>query len=60
MGELRMETAAEICEYYDLHPDLLLRDLSRMTGRSIKELKYILMAEQLPEDNFAISLLFED
>lgn len=55
-----METAAEICEYYDLHPDLLLRDLSRMTGRSIKELKYILMAEQLPENNFAVSLLFED
>jgi len=36
-------TPEQINEYYDQHPDLLLADLARMTGRTIPELKKILM-----------------
>jgi hypothetical protein len=36
-------TAAEIIDYYDRHPNLTLRELSSMTGRSIAYLKGLLM-----------------
>lgn len=35
---------AEICAFYDSHPDLTLADLSRITGKSVAELKKILMS----------------
>ena len=35
----------EIREYYDSNPDVLLSELSRMTGRTVAELKRILMGE---------------
>lgn len=35
--------ADRIREYYDQTPDLLLADFARMTGRTVKELKKILM-----------------
>ena len=38
-------TNEEINEYYDQHPDLTLATLSRMTGKSVSELKKILMGE---------------
>ena len=38
-------TNADICELYDLNPDMTLTDLSHMTGKTIAELKRILMAE---------------
>jgi len=36
-------TAAEIVDYYDRHLNLTLRELSDMTGRTIKELKRLIM-----------------
>lgn len=36
-------TPAEIVHYYDSHPNLTLRELSAMTGRTIECLKAILM-----------------
>jgi hypothetical protein len=38
-------TDDEINEYYDLHPDLTLAQLSRMTGKSVEQLKRILMPD---------------
>ena len=38
-------TDDEINEYYDSHPDLTLAQLSRMTGKSIEQLKRILMPD---------------
>jgi hypothetical protein len=35
-------TTAEIKSMYDLNPDMTLAQLSRITGLSIKELKFIL------------------
>jgi hypothetical protein len=35
--------AQQIRDYYDSHPNVTLRQLSAMTGRSISELKCILM-----------------
>lgn len=36
-------TDEEINDYFDSHPDLLLSELARMTGKSVTELKKILM-----------------
>ena len=36
-------TPAEIVDYYDRHLNLTLRELSAMTGRTIKELKRLIM-----------------
>jgi hypothetical protein len=36
-------TQAEIVDYYDRHLNLTLRELSDMTGRTIKELKRLIM-----------------
>ncbi len=36
-------TPAEIIDYYDSHLNLTLRELSNMTGRSIAQLKALLM-----------------
>jgi hypothetical protein len=36
-------TPAEIADYYDSHPNLTLRQLSDMTGRSIPYLKGLLL-----------------
>jgi hypothetical protein len=36
-------TPAEITDYYDSHPDLTLRQLSDMTGRSVSYLKGLLL-----------------
>jgi len=33
----------EICEYYDSHPNLTLSELSAITGKTIAQLKNILM-----------------
>lgn len=38
-------TNKQICEFYDLHPNLTLRQLSAITGLSIGALKLILLAE---------------
>lgn len=38
-------TNEQINDYYDSHPNLLLSQLSAITGKSIKELKIILMGE---------------
>jgi hypothetical protein len=40
-------TRAEIVEYYDSHPNLTLKQLSVITGKSIDQLKLILMSEIL-------------
>ena len=40
---------SDIIEYFDTHPDLTLRELSDMTGRSIAYLKGLLMPKQEPE-----------
>ena len=37
-------THAQICELYDSKPDMTLSQLSRLTGKSVSELKRILMA----------------
>lgn len=36
-------TPDEIVDYYDRHLNLTLRELSAMTGRTIKELKRLIM-----------------
>ena len=36
-------TPAEIVDYYDRHLNLTLRELSAMTGRTVKELKNLIM-----------------
>lgn len=36
-------TDAEIVDYYDSHLNLTLRELSDMTGRSVAELKKLIM-----------------
>jgi hypothetical protein len=36
-------TDAEIVHYFDTHLNLTLRELSDMTGRSIKDLKRLIM-----------------
>jgi hypothetical protein len=38
-------TPAEISEYFDSNPDLTLAKLALMTGRTVAELKKILMGE---------------
>ena len=38
-------TDAEIWDLYDSNPNLMLADLSRMTGKSVEELKRILMPD---------------
>ena len=38
-------TNEQISDYYDSHPDLTLAQLSRMTGKSVEQLKRILMPE---------------
>ena len=53
-------SGAEICEFYDNNPNMLLTELSALTGRTVHQLKLILMTGTLPEDNFAMSLLLED
>ena len=37
-------TNQEICDYFDSHPNLTLAALSRITGKSVPELKKILMS----------------
>ena len=37
-------TPEQIRDYYDRHPNMTLAELSRMTGRTIPELKKILMS----------------
>jgi hypothetical protein len=39
-------TNAQIIEYYDSHLNLTLSELSKITGKTIKELKTILMGQQ--------------
>ena len=39
-------TPAEIVDYYDRHLNLTLHELSDMTGRTIKELKRLIMGPQ--------------
>tara|TARA_R100001129_G_scaffold111205_1_gene76324 strand:+ start:466 stop:600 length:135 start_codon:yes stop_codon:yes gene_type:complete len=36
----------EIKDLFDSHLDMTLRELSRITGRTVKELKHILMEEE--------------
>lgn len=38
-------TNQEIIDYYDSHLDLTLRELSEMTGRSVANLKRLMMQE---------------
>jgi hypothetical protein len=40
-------TRAEIIDYYDSHPNITLKQLSIITGKSIEQLKFILMSEIL-------------
>jgi hypothetical protein len=44
-GKIMFMTDEEINDYYDSHPNLLLSQLSRMTGKSVEELKRILMPD---------------
>jgi hypothetical protein len=44
-GTNTMWTDAEIIEYYDSHWDLTLRELSRITGRSVPYLAKLLREE---------------
>jgi hypothetical protein len=39
-------TPGEIMDYYDSHPNLTLRQLANMTGRSLTYLKGLLMHPQ--------------
>ena len=39
----RASTPAEIVDYYDRHLNLTLRELSAMTGRTIPDLKRLIM-----------------
>lgn len=36
-------TNQEICDYFDNHPNMLIRELARITGKSVPELLIILM-----------------
>lgn len=47
-GKSGMELAFEdgIRSYYNQHPNLTLQELSRIKGRSVEELKKILMEER--------------
>jgi hypothetical protein len=36
-------TNDQICEYYDSHPNLTLAQLAQLTGKTIAQLKIILM-----------------
>ena len=45
IGGFMFWTNEQINDYYDSHPNLLLSQLSAITGKSIKELKIILMGE---------------
>jgi hypothetical protein len=38
-------TDSEICEYFDLHPNLTVVELARRTGKTVPEVKRILLAE---------------
>lgn len=38
-------TKDQICELYDSNPDMTLAQLSRISGKSVAQLKQILMAE---------------
>ena len=38
-------TKQEIIEYYDSNPNLTLKQLSAITGKSVDQLKLILMSE---------------
>ena len=40
-------TRAEIIDYYDSHPNITLKQLSIITGKSIEQLKFILMSQIL-------------
>jgi hypothetical protein len=44
-GKIMFMTDEEINDYYDSHPNLLLSQLSRITGKSVEELKRILMPD---------------
>ena len=35
----------EICELYDMNPDMTLVELANVTGKTVAELKQILMAQ---------------
>jgi len=37
-------TDSEICEFFDLHPDLTLKQLALITHKTVDQLKQILMA----------------
>jgi len=39
-------TPAQIVEYYDNHLNLTLRELSDMTGRTISQLKKMILADE--------------
>ena len=39
-------TNQEICDMYDMHPNITLRELAGITGKSVRELKKILMPPQ--------------
>ena len=34
---------ADICEFYDLNPDITLAQLANITGKTVEELKQILL-----------------
>jgi len=36
-------TDSEVCDYFDTHPNLTRVELARRTGKTVKELKKILM-----------------
>ena len=36
-------TPTQICEFYDRHPDLTLAELAEITGRTVSQLKRILL-----------------
>lgn len=38
-------TNAEIIDFYDRHPDLTLASLSKITGKSVADLKRLLMGQ---------------
>jgi len=38
-------TDQEITDYYDSHPNLTLAELAQMTGKTVQELKKILMGD---------------
>jgi hypothetical protein len=45
--EARTMTDQEICDLYDSHPMLTLAELARITGKSVAELKKLLMNVKL-------------